>query len=121
MASYWIVYKRVRSVWIFQTTIFEVIGLPHDYLGKFHVCLGAQFRSHLAKKKQAVTAFILPLSLSLSADIVHTTSFSNFPPPAGLNKPFAKIRAFRHLENTKTCALEQIEKYCCFLGKGIIC
>ena len=51
----------------------------------------------ILQKKQAVTAFILPLSLSLSADKVHTTSFLNFPPPSrrllvGLNKPFAKIR-----------------------------
>merc|ERR1712086_586205 len=28
MVSYWIVFTRVRSVWIFQSTIFEVIALP---------------------------------------------------------------------------------------------
>ena len=28
MASYWIVFTHVRSEWIFQSTIFEVIGLP---------------------------------------------------------------------------------------------
>ena len=30
MASYWIVFTRMRSIWIFQSPIFEVIGLPQS-------------------------------------------------------------------------------------------
>ena len=30
MASYWIIFTRLRLVWIFQSTIFEVMGLPQS-------------------------------------------------------------------------------------------
>ena len=35
MASYWIVFSCVRLGWIFQSTIFEVIGLPQYVVWRY--------------------------------------------------------------------------------------
>ena len=75
--SHWIVFTRMRSVWIFQSTIFEVNGLPQCY----HFLKNNEDHKEKTNEDYKPTKINSNFNTELAAKVaVENERFANLPP-----------------------------------------